>query len=172
MKTWLILAISASIFPMSLSANNGLLDNPIHVSNRSEIIQRVEALNGALSPQEYFDLSIAVQRISVSCKTVVGFALSVQESDALFVGLVNDHTPRQIILIAAALALSESAAVKDRPDSGEGNRRATDADRREYGLRLKSEGLGLVQSYAQVPSDTGRRPAEQPPASIESMPRK
>jgi hypothetical protein len=149
MKIRLFWAIAFAILPMHTFAKSNPLDVPIHVSTRAELWDRREALCGALSQQEGIDFSFALQRVSVHCNSAVRIGLSGQEGEALFVGLINNHTPRQIILIAAALALAESAPVTDphltAVDGRTGHAESAD---RSYLLHAKSEGLNFVRGYA------------------------
>jgi hypothetical protein len=171
MKIRLFWAIAFAILPMLTFAKDNPLDLPIHVSTRAELWNRREALCGALSQQEGIDFGFALQRVSVHCNSAVRIGLSSQEGEALFLGLINDRTPRQIILIAAALALAESAPVADPQltavDVGAG--RAESADR-SYLLHAKAEGLNFVRGYAQAGDPAKGSTAEQPPVPTASTP--
>ena len=165
------LAVAVAMLPVIAPANDCPLDVPIHVSGKVELWDRRGELCSSLAQQEAVDFTLALQLIDVHCTAAIRMGLSKHEGDALFVGLIDGHTPRQVILIAAGLALADSAPVTDpeRSAMGVGAGRDESAHPNDYVLAM-SQGRNFVRIYAGIGDSTKKDRESEPIRGVQVLP--
>ena len=125
------------------------LDKPIAVTTREQVLLKLNSLRAELPSQISLDLAVAIRAIERRCDDQANEGLSKNESDGLFVALVDGRTPRQIILTAASLMLAESAGLGASGAVVDGSKLSGDEFARWRHLTsARSLGLGFVKTYA------------------------
>ena len=123
------------------------LDDPIAVNARDQVLAKLDSLRVELPAQAALDLAIAVRTIERHCDDP-STGLTKHESDALCVALIDGRTPRQVILVSAAIMIAESAGLSASVASMDGSKLTGDDYARWRQLTFsKSIAVGFVRTY-------------------------
>ncbi len=123
------------------------IDVVLRVATRAELIQVVLKLEKPLGPETWLDLQDGISRIERFCDASSIPEFSDREREQLLVAMVDRQTPRQIILIGAALAVAKSEA----SIHGDAASPSVPVEARtrewEYRAKWRAIGIDLVKKY-------------------------
>ena len=149
----LILASAIAVLP----AIAGPLDEPLHVVSEDDALRQLAGLRDKLAPYEASDFSWALLRIGRETDEHFSPDLTVGERQQLFVALTDNHTPRQIILEAAAIARARSfgkTEEKKAPEMSPGEQ--------EFFRTLQSISSYAVRKYSNPKTEANQPPLRMP----------
>lgn len=121
------------------------IDAPLQVARYDDVFQEINRLRGLLPWKAADDLAVAVREIERTTETDTLPEISASERKAALVLLVNNRSPRELILLGACLLLARSQCALDVADAlGSEERQDELARNAQF---WSSKGSNLLKDY-------------------------
>jgi hypothetical protein len=144
MKKYIFLLVMTTNY---LFGQNGSIDNKISFTCYSDFDSKAHAIGAKLGEQAKADFSVALVYISIQRTSLKKVGMSDAAYELWCEKILNNKTPREILVIAGGMMLSECVNSFDQKEPGKELDEKLSPQRQKYLKQMRSYGEWFLKEY-------------------------